>query len=76
MVQVPIMLNVEVGGLRFKDQLLWNIKDTSITPRTFAAQVCMDEELPLTCATEIADSVQHQLDQYSTIAEVSMLVNE
>jgi hypothetical protein len=69
------MLNVEVGGLRFKDQLLWNIKDTSITPRTFAAQLCMDEELPLTCADEIAQSVQHQLDQYNSIAEVSASVS-
>lgn len=64
MLQVPIMINIEQQGLKYKDQFLWDKNDESITPRTFAAQLCKDEELPLSCADEISTSIQQQLDRY------------
>eukprot|EP00037_Helgoeca_nana_P016130 m.151637 g.151637 ORF g.151637 m.151637 type:complete len:569 (+) comp23356_c0_seq1:61-1767(+) len=69
---VPIMINLEQQGLKFKDQFLWDKNDDSITPRTYAAQLCKDEELPLVCADEIATSVQHQLETYGTISDVKL----
>lgn len=57
------MINFEQQGLKFKDSFLWDKNDESITPRTFAAQLCKDEELPMSCADEIASTIQHQIEQ-------------
>eukprot|EP00035_Acanthoeca_spectabilis_P037604 m.46288 g.46288 ORF g.46288 m.46288 type:complete len:554 (+) comp8735_c0_seq2:77-1738(+) len=69
---IPIMINFEQQGLKFKDSFLWDINDESITPRTFAAQLCKDEELPMSCADEIASTIQHQIEQYSTLSDVKL----
>eukprot|EP00038_Savillea_parva_P022760 m.38551 g.38551 ORF g.38551 m.38551 type:complete len:571 (-) comp5673_c0_seq1:191-1903(-) len=69
---VPIMINIEQQGLKYKDQFLWDKNDESITPRTFAAQLCKDEELPLSCADEISTSIQQQLDRHGTISDVKL----
>jgi len=69
---VPIMINVEKGGLKFKDHFLWDRNDKSISPRTFSAQLCKDEELPLSCAEEIAEAIGHQIEKYSTISDMKL----
>ncbi|CAL1386265.1 unnamed protein product [Linum trigynum] len=61
---VPIRLDIEVGGQRFKDAFTWNISDPDSEVSVFAKRTQKDLKLPLAFATQIAQSIQAQLTEF------------
>ncbi len=43
---VPIRLDIEKDGYKIKDTFTWNRAEGVVTPKAFAMQLCLDEELP------------------------------
>ena len=37
---IPIRLDMEFDGIRYKENILWNLKDNHINPEMFARMVC------------------------------------
>lgn len=42
---VPMRFDIDLNGSRFRDSILWNIYETSITPEMFAKRTVQDSRL-------------------------------
>lgn len=43
---IPIRIDVDVAGIRIIDSVLWDPYNIHLTPESFAALFCADENLP------------------------------
>eukprot|EP00730_Choanoeca_flexa_P002838 TRINITY_DN11199_c0_g1_i3.p1 TRINITY_DN11199_c0_g1~~TRINITY_DN11199_c0_g1_i3.p1 ORF type:complete len:439 (+),score=84.95 TRINITY_DN11199_c0_g1_i3:123-1439(+) len=59
---VPIRINLDHDGHKFRDQFMWNANDKTVTPLMFATILAQDAELPIACRQLIAKAIQEQLD--------------
>ncbi|CAI0441019.1 unnamed protein product [Linum tenue] len=73
---VPIRLDIEVGGQRFKDAFTWNISDPDSEVSVFAKRTQKDLKLPLAFATQIAQSIQTQQTEFRSYKGQEMLTGE
>uniref|UniRef100_A0A1D1XUZ8 Chromatin structure-remodeling complex protein BSH n=1 Tax=Anthurium amnicola TaxID=1678845 RepID=A0A1D1XUZ8_9ARAE len=64
---VPIRLDFEVDGLRFKDAFTWNPSDPDSEVINFAKRTVKDLRLPPTFITHIAQSIQSQLAEFRSL---------
>ncbi|CUS22900.1 LAQU0S07e02674g1_1 [Lachancea quebecensis] len=71
---IPIRLNVEHNGHKIIDFFTWNLNDHSLTPEQFAAIYCQDLDFPVTSVvhSQISTSISEQLQEYSTLASVTV----
>src|SRR5690606_195702 len=70
---IPIRLDLEIdSNRRLKDQFLWNLHESLITPEEFAAQMVADLQLPPFFANQIAASIRTQLEEYAPVAAVDL----
>ncbi|CAI0441024.1 unnamed protein product [Linum tenue] len=73
---VPIRLDIEVDGQRFKDAFTWNLSDPDSEISVFAKRTQKDLKLPLAFATQIAQSIQTQLTEFRSYQGQEMLTGE
>lgn len=55
---VPIRLDIEINGQRFKDAFTWNPNDPDSEVVVFAKRTVKDLKLPPAFVTQIAQSIQ------------------
>ncbi|KAI9145543.1 hypothetical protein BKA69DRAFT_1171990 [Paraphysoderma sedebokerense] len=62
---VPIRIDLEIEGIKFRDTFTWNMNESLIKPDQFAVLLCEDMELPIHLfSTPISKAIQEQIDDY------------
>ena len=69
---VPIRLNIEHEGYRVAETFTWNLNEQVVRPKTFAIQLCHDEELPNQFVGLIASSIEEQLKEYVALMSIDI----
>lgn len=73
---VPIRLDIEINGQRFKDAFTWNPNDPDSEVVVFAKRTVKDLKLPPAFVTQIAQSIQTQLAEYRSFEGQDMYTGE
>ncbi|XP_020085681.1 chromatin structure-remodeling complex protein BSH isoform X2 [Ananas comosus] len=73
---IPIRLDIEVDGQRYKDAFVWNPDDPDSEVINFAKRTVKDLKLPPTFVTQIVQSVQAQLAEFRSFEGQDMHVKE
>ncbi|MQM02333.1 hypothetical protein Taro_035098 [Colocasia esculenta] len=73
---VPIRLDIEVDGQRFKDAFTWNPSDPDSEVISFAKRTVKDLKLPPIFVTHIAQSIQSQLAEFRSLEGQEMYSTE
>ncbi|KAI8825934.1 uncharacterized protein EV422DRAFT_146468 [Fimicolochytrium jonesii] len=68
---VPIRLDLEVEGVKLRDQFTWNLNETLITPEQFATLLADDFDSPYAhqFVPLIAEEIRRQVQNYGVAAE-------
>ncbi|KND02979.1 uncharacterized protein SPPG_02054 [Spizellomyces punctatus DAOM BR117] len=68
---VPIRLDLEVEGVKLRDQFTWNLNETLITPEQFAQLLADDFDTPyaLQFVPLIAEEIRRQVQNYGAAVE-------
>lgn len=66
---IPIKLSLENPNSTHKlvDFFMWNINEPLITPTQFAEILCNDLDLPNSMQSQIAESINHQIEDYQFV---------
>ncbi|CAM8993078.1 unnamed protein product [Rhodiola kirilowii] len=64
---VPIRLDIEIDGIRFRDVFTWNPNDPDQDVLVFARRTVRDLKLPPAFITQISQSIQHQLNEFRAL---------
>ncbi|XP_022138106.1 chromatin structure-remodeling complex protein BSH isoform X2 [Momordica charantia] len=73
---VPIRLDIEIDGQRFKDAFTWNPSDPDSEVVVFAKRTVKDLKLPPAFMTQIAQSIQSQLTEFRSFEGQDMYTGE
>ncbi|KAL2922348.1 Chromatin structure-remodeling complex protein BSH [Bienertia sinuspersici] len=73
---VPIRLDIEIDGQRYKDAFTWNPSDPDSEVIVFAKRTVKDLKLPSGFITQIAQSIQSQLTEFRSYEGQDMFVGE
>ncbi|XP_059455782.1 chromatin structure-remodeling complex protein BSH isoform X2 [Corylus avellana] len=73
---VPIRLDIEIDGQRFKDAFTWNPSDPDSEVAVFAKRTVKDLKLPPAFITQIASSIQSQLAEFRSLEGQDMYTGE
>ncbi|CAL9176836.1 unnamed protein product [Musa hybrid cultivar] len=73
---VPIRLDLDIDGQRFKDAFTWNPNDPDLEVNNFAKRTVKDLKLPPTFVTQIAQSIQTQLAEFHSYEGQEMHIKE
>ncbi|XP_057523503.1 chromatin structure-remodeling complex protein BSH isoform X1 [Amaranthus tricolor] len=73
---VPIRLDIEIDGQRYKDAFIWNTSDPDSEVAVFARRTVKDLKLPPGFVTQIAQSVQSQLTEFRSYEGQDMFIGE
>ncbi|KAE8077164.1 hypothetical protein FH972_015754 [Carpinus fangiana] len=73
---VPIRLDIEIDGQRFKDAFTWNPSDPDSEVAVFAKRTVRDLKLPPAFITQIASSIQSQLAEFRSLEGQDMYTGE
>ncbi|KMS98603.1 hypothetical protein BVRB_3g070460 [Beta vulgaris subsp. vulgaris] len=73
---VPIRLDIEIDGQRYKDAFTWNPSDPDSEIAVFARKTAKDLKLPSGFVTQIAQSIQSQLTEFRSYEGQDMHVGE
>ncbi|GAB4858999.1 hypothetical protein Ancab_010470 [Ancistrocladus abbreviatus] len=73
---VPIRLDIEIDGQRYKDAFTWNPSDPDSEVVVFAKRTVKDLKLPPAFVTQIAQSIQSQLTEFRSYDGQDMYVGE
>ncbi|CAN0891215.1 Chromatin structure-remodeling complex protein BSH [Linum grandiflorum] len=73
---IPIRLDIEVDGQRFKDAFTWNPSDPDSEVVVFAKRTVKDLKLPPSFVTQIAHSIQSQLGDFRSYQGQDMFTGE
>ncbi|KAK6921409.1 SNF5/SMARCB1/INI1 [Dillenia turbinata] len=73
---VPIRLDIEIDGIRFRDAFTWNPNDPDSEVAVFAKRTVKDLKLPPTFMTQIAQSIQSQLAEFRSFEGQEMYTGE
>ncbi|XP_072975625.1 chromatin structure-remodeling complex protein BSH isoform X2 [Typha angustifolia] len=73
---VPIRLDIEVDGQRYKDAFTWNPDDPDSEVVSFSKRTVKDLKLPPTFMTHIAQSIQTQLAEFRSFEGQEMHIKE
>jgi len=61
---IPIRLDVENEGIRFKDTFVWNLNEPFYTPESMAKLIADDNGLPSSFEYEISSEIKKSIDAY------------
>ncbi|KAM7255025.1 hypothetical protein ACFE04_020266 [Oxalis oulophora] len=73
---VPIRLDIEIDGQRYKDAITWNPNDPDSEVVIFAKRTVKDLKLPPAFITQIAQSIQTQLGDFRSYENQDMYTGE
>ncbi|XP_027331260.1 chromatin structure-remodeling complex protein BSH isoform X3 [Abrus precatorius] len=73
---VPIRLDIEIEGQRYKDAFTWNPSDPDSEVVVFAKRTVKDLKLPPAFVTQIAQSIQSQLAEFRSYEGQDMYAGE
>ncbi|KAG8364047.1 hypothetical protein BUALT_Bualt19G0085500 [Buddleja alternifolia] len=73
---VPIRLDIEIDGQRFRDAFIWNPSDPDSEVVVFAKRTVKDLKLPPAFVTQIAQSIQTQLTDFRSYEGQDMYTGE
>ncbi|XP_057470583.1 chromatin structure-remodeling complex protein BSH isoform X3 [Actinidia eriantha] len=73
---VPIRLDIEIDGQRFRDAFTWNPSDPDSEVVIFAKRTVKDLKLPPAFITQIAQSIQSQLTEFRSLEGQDMYTGE
>ncbi|XP_050216350.1 chromatin structure-remodeling complex protein BSH [Mercurialis annua] len=73
---VPIRLDIEIDGHRFKDAFTWNPSDPDSEVVVFAKRTAKDLKLPPAFVMQIAQSIQTQLSEFRSFEGQDMFSGE
>jgi len=73
---VPIRLDIEIDGQRFRDAFTWNPSDPDSEVVIFAKKTVKDLKLPPAFVTQIAQSIQSQLAEFRSLEGQDMYAGE
>ncbi|CAL0306916.1 unnamed protein product [Lupinus luteus] len=73
---VPIRLDIEIDGQRYKDAFTWNPSDPDSEVVVFAKRTVKDLKLPPAFVTQIAQSIQSQLAEFRSYEGQDMYAGE
>ncbi|KAG6518583.1 chromatin structure-remodeling complex protein BSH-like isoform X1 [Zingiber officinale] len=73
---VPIRLDIDVDGNRFKDAFTWNPSDPDSEVTNFAKRTVKDLKLPSTFVAHISQSIQNQLSEFHSFEGQEMQIKE
>ncbi|KAL8100520.1 chromatin structure-remodeling complex protein BSH [Apium graveolens] len=73
---VPIRLDIEIDGQRFRDAFTWNPSDPDSEVVVFAKRTARDLKLPPAFVTQIAQSIQSQLGDFRSYEGQDMYTGE
>ncbi|EEF43211.1 chromatin structure-remodeling complex protein BSH [Ricinus communis] len=73
---VPIRLDIEIDGHRFKDAFTWNPSDPDSEVVVFAKRTAKDLKLPPAFVMQIAQSIQTQLSEFRSYEGQDMFTGE
>ncbi|KAI9196692.1 hypothetical protein LWI28_026139 [Acer negundo] len=73
---VPIRLDIENEGQRYKDAFTWNPSDPDSEVVVFAKKTVRDLKLPPQFTTQIAQSIQNQLNEFRSYEGQDMYTAE
>ncbi|XP_058199461.1 chromatin structure-remodeling complex protein BSH isoform X2 [Rhododendron vialii] len=71
---VPIRLDIEIDGQKFRDAFTWNPCDSEVV--IFAKKTVKDLKLPPAFITQIAQSIQSQLTEFRSLEGQDMYTGE
>lgn len=73
---IPIRVEIDhetEPAFRLRDSFLWNLNERLLSPLDFARAFCIDTEIPLLYADQIASMITTQCEEHATIAEVDVI---
>ncbi|KAI5415409.1 chromatin structure-remodeling complex protein BSH isoform X2 [Lathyrus oleraceus] len=73
---VPVRLDIEIDGHRYKDAFTWNPSDPDSEVVVFAKRTVKDLKLPPPFVTQIAQSIQSQLAEFRSYEGQDMYAGE
>ncbi|XP_027077525.1 chromatin structure-remodeling complex protein BSH [Coffea eugenioides] len=73
---LPIRLDIEIDGQRFRDAFTWNPSDPDSEVVVFAKRTVKDLKLPPAFVTQIAQSIQSQLTEFRSYEGQDMYTGE
>ncbi|KRX09116.1 Lambda repressor-like, DNA-binding domain [Pseudocohnilembus persalinus] len=78
---VPISVDAEVDGLRYKDFFCWNVSEPQLTPEQFAKIICEENNFPQQIESEISSSIKRAITnfkpyQYTNSSEENLRIIE
>ncbi|KAI3971827.1 hypothetical protein MKW92_050724 [Papaver armeniacum] len=73
---IPIRLDIEIDGNRFKDSFTWNPTEPDSEVVLFAKRTVKDLKLPPAFITQISQSVQSQLNEFRSLVGQEMFTSE
>lgn len=73
---IPIRLDIEIDGQRFRDAFSWNPSDPDSEVVVFAKRTVKDLKLPPAFVTQIAQSIQSQLTEFRSFEGQDMYNGE
>lgn len=73
---IPIRIDVEVEGQRFKDAFTWNPNDSDFEVTTFAMRTVKDLNLAMAFIPLIAQSIQTQVNEFRGYEGLEMTMGE
>ena len=68
---VPIVVDLDVRGVRYVDSFLWTTGASCMTPEAYAAQTCDDLDLSVEMGHMLADAVRAQVAHALTLARTN-----
>ena len=73
-VLVPIKISLENlnSNQKLVDTFMWNLNECVLTPLEFAEIICNDLDLPTNMATQIADSINQQVEEYTYVSNLAL----
>ncbi|KAI3686968.1 hypothetical protein L1987_80658 [Smallanthus sonchifolius] len=73
---VPIRLDIDIDGQRYRDTFTWNPSDPDSDVSLFAKRTVKDLKLPPPFVTQIAQSIQSQLNEFRSFERQDMHTGE
>ncbi|KAM3407033.1 hypothetical protein ACQJBY_000840 [Aegilops geniculata] len=73
---VPIRVDIEVDGQRYRDAFTWNPRDPDSEVITFAKRTAKELKLPATFVPQMLQSIQGQLAEFRSYEGQEMQVKE
>ncbi|KAI3980879.1 hypothetical protein MKX01_025444 [Papaver californicum] len=73
---IPIRLDIEIDGNRFKDSFTWNPTEPDSEVVLFAKRTVKDLKLPPALINQISQSIQSQLNEFRSLEGQEMFTSE